>query len=116
VPREGQHHRRIIPADHRALLAGEIDFEQGPQRRFLLAFGQTVRQLRRDQDDAGFRAGGDVQRRFVARVEHGLFPEDHAMVAREAAHQMLRPLKDEIPSKVRETDQGIVSERSNCRG
>src|SRR3954471_18491142 len=41
--------------------------------------------------------GSDVDR---------LFPEDHIHVAREAAHQMLRALKHEVPPQVRKTNEG----------
>ena len=35
--------------------------------------------------------------------EDWLFDEEHAAVARAACHQMLRPLKNKIPSQMRET-------------
>ena len=38
-------------------------------------------------------------------VENGLFDEEYAALARAPRHQVLRPLKDEIPAEMRKTDQ-----------
>jgi hypothetical protein len=110
LPREVQHHRRVVPAHDRSLLAGQIDFEQRPEQRIPVGLGDRFGQLRRHHDHAGLGAGTDVERRLVALAGDRLFPEDDPVIPGEAAHEVLRPLKDEIPPEVRETDQCIVSD------
>jgi hypothetical protein len=40
-----------------------------------------------------------------ARLEHGLFDDQHVVMLDRTAEEMLRPLPDEIPTKVGETDE-----------
>ena len=109
VPREGQHHRRVIPTDERPLLAGQEGVEQGLQSRFALVFREGLGERRGDDDDIGLGAGANTQSRLhLGERSFRLLPENHPPVAGEAAHQMLGPLKYKVPPQVRETDQRVV--------
>jgi hypothetical protein len=57
--------------------------------------------------DAAVGAGVPPKIRSV-RVEDGLFPEEYPMITGEAAHQMLRPLINEVPTKwLRQSRVGV---------
>ena len=102
--RERQHHGRIVPADKRPDPALQKSVQQDAQRFVLGVIAD--RQLRRDDSHTRLRTHPHVQARLGEAVDPSRFlPEDHGRVDREALHQMLRPLKDEIPSKMAEAEQ-----------
>ena len=49
MPREGQHHRRVVPGDQRARLSDDVRVEQTAQGVFALDLVQASRKVRRDQ-------------------------------------------------------------------
>ena len=51
VPREGQHHRRVIPGDQRAADRRDMRVEQTAQRRLARILGHALRQMRNDDPD-----------------------------------------------------------------
>jgi hypothetical protein len=69
---------------------------------------QPLRDVRDDDPDVGIILGGpdSKQRRLLAVDLDRLFPEDHGHLVSEAAHQVLRPLENEIPPQVRKAQQG----------
>jgi hypothetical protein len=109
VAREGQHHRRVVPAHERALLAGEEGVEQLGESRFALGLAQRLGEGRGDDDDPGLGAGAHAQSGLaLGQRRFGLLPEDHPPRLGEAAHQVLGTLKDEIPPQVGKANQGLV--------
>ena len=60
--------------------------------------------VRRRHADLRARADRRIHVRF-RRVNNRLLHKEHAPRSGEAAHQMLRPLKYEIPPQVRQTEQ-----------
>lgn len=108
---EGQHHRRIVPADERSRrIAGDRAVEQGAQCFRLLMPAEAGGEVRGEDGDAGTVADMGVQRR-TWRIVDRLFPNDDLPVPGEAAHQMLRPLIDEVPAQVTEADERAAALR-----
>ena len=64
----------------------------------------TVRELRDADVDASLRAGAAFHPGAVG-PEDRLFNEEDSALAREAAHQVLRTLEDEVPAQVRENGE-----------
>jgi hypothetical protein len=58
----------------------------------------------RSDDDHSRIAAARLESR-IASIEHGLFDVEHAAVSRGASQKVLRPLKHEVPSQMRETDE-----------
>jgi len=103
--RKGQHHRRVVPADERSRFTCQIKVEQGLQPFSILCPVPICGQLGRDDDHS---AGGtclDMQAGTVQISDvTGFFPEKNPRLRRKTTHQMLRPLKDEVPAKMAEAD------------
>ena len=108
---EGQHHRGVVPADQPRL--GELRagaqqaFETGldPPRR------QALRKARRENGDAESAVYAFEGRLLAIGFEDRLFPEENPMIAGESRHQVLGPLENEIPTKMRKTDQDRPSHK-----
>ena len=99
----------LPPARYSGVLVGEISVQQLPQRRLALAFVQGFGERGSHDGHARFGAGADADRGFaIGRRGFRLFPIDDPPVAREAAHQMLGALENEIPPQMRETDQRVA--------
>ena len=81
--------------------------KQALQRGFARILGHALRQVRNDDADARRVFGfPDLEESGLTRADlDRLLPEDHVHLAREAAHQVLRPLEHEVPPQVREANQ-----------
>ena len=103
---EAQHHRRVEPqhriGGHRG---GDEHVEQLAQPRLDLRRIPPVRHARPEHDHVIIGEGMVLE--IGERVIAGdvLFPEEHPPFRGEPLHQMLRPLRDEIPPQVRKADQ-----------
>ena len=105
VARESEHHRRVIPAHIGLAGARDEIVEERAAGRLGRVGGEAVRQQRRDRLAAAVGGGLVTQHGPLDRLEQRLLPEQHAIVLRQPRHQVLRPLEDEIPAQVRETDE-----------
>ena len=103
LAREVERHRRVVPEQVARAVA-----QQHPEQPLeCLARGlpgEALGQVRHDHEHA---LGGDRQPqvRRDARLEDGLLDEVHPLPAREAAHQVMGPLVDEVPAQVRQADE-----------
>ena len=103
VAREAEHHRRVIPGEQRPRANADMRVEQALQRRLAPLIVQPFRKVRGSHADVREILGlPNLQEwRFASADVHRLFPIDHRHGPGEAAHQMLRPLEDEVPPQVR---------------
>ena len=83
--------------------------QQTAERGLPSVFGHALREVRNDDSHVGCVGRlADLQIGGFARKDlDRLLPENHIHVAREPAHQMLRPLEHEVPSQVRKANEGI---------
>ena len=109
VPREGQHHRRVIPGYEAAADRGGMRIEQAPERGLARVRRACPREMRDDDPDVGKMLGfADPEVSGFARADvHRLFPVNDVHAAREAAHEVLRTLEHEVPPQVRKADECV---------
>ncbi len=100
MPGEVQHHRCVVPADQRTLPLRQEPIQQLAQFRGLLGGAQALREHRLGDDHAMLGVDADFEPRARVPLPHRLFPVDHHAVPREAAHQVLGALEDEVPTQV----------------
>ena len=102
---EGHGRRRVVPEGwpSAAFLFQEA-VEQDTLRRDHVLRPQPLGKMgHRDLDSP--RPGRDVQYWLGARSELWLFENHHPIASGRPAQEMLRPLPDEIPAQMRETDE-----------
>src|SRR6478609_10956392 len=79
VPRERQHHRRVIPGDQSTADRRNMGVKQTGQRRLTCVLGHVLREMRNDDPDARRVISlADLQVRGVLRSNlDRLFPENY---------------------------------------
>jgi hypothetical protein len=105
VPRPAEHHRRIEPGDRRGRQRVRHEFVEQRLQRFLLRIAvETRRQPGPERDDVvgGIRLVVEIRLATIGRER--LLPEEQPSILREAPHEMLGSLGDEVPTEVREAE------------
>ena len=100
MPCESERHRCVVPEQEVVdLFAFEEFVEQLSLRVLSLTVRDRLRQVR--DNDRYCTTVIHLQARLDHRgVSYWLLDKKHAMVARASGQQMLRPLKDKIPSQM----------------
>src|SRR6185437_1104679 len=104
---EGQHHRRVVPGDQRSPNRRDVGVEKTHERGLARVLRHALRQMGDDDMDIRrVRGLADLQVRGLSRPDFDRFlPEDDVHGARKPAHQVLRPLEDEVPPQVRKAKE-----------
>lgn len=107
MPRDRPHHGRVEPQDRLVDARQRQHLVQQPrQPRLLLLPAPPVGDAGADGLDGGALEGMEFQIGQVVGGRDRLFPHQHAPRPREASHQVLRTLQNEIPAQVRKADKG----------
>jgi hypothetical protein len=108
MPREGQHHRRIVPAVDVFALACEEAIEQAAQGDVLPIYAQRG-QLGCDHYHPALGTLLDLKVwRTELRIYNWLFPVNDPVFSGKPCHEMLWSLEHELPAKMAEADNAVL--------
>ncbi len=109
MPREGQHHRRVIPCDQRALAVRQQGIEQMSQSSLGCLDVQIVGELRRGDGYASHLIHSDIEPGLFCPLQQDrFFPINNAVAARDPRHEMLGSLRYEVPPQMAEANQSAA--------